>query len=263
MPNSGTLRLLHLTDSHILADPEARFYGADSAATLRAVIEHANRDRFDLILFTGDLAQDPVPQSYRRLAELCAGLRAPCYWLPGNHDQPALARRILDETPLLRATAIRLGGWLIVCLDSTLPGCAGGSLAGEQLDLLERTLSDHPTLHTLIALHHHPVPCGSAWMDTMILDNAGEFFAVLARHPQVKAILHGHTHQVSDFEIEGKRVFGTPSTCIQFKPANRTFALDEEQPGYRWLELGQDGSVATGICRVPVPTPPPPASASA
>lgn len=263
MPDSGTLRLLHITDSHILPDPEARFYGADSAATLRAVIDHANRDRFDLILFTGDLTQDPVPQSYRRFAELCAGLRAPCYWLPGNHDEPALARRILDETPLLNEPVIRKGPWLIVCLDSTVPDSAGGSLSEEQLGLLERTLSRHPSLHTLIALHHHPVPSGSAWMDTMILDNAGEFFAVLGRHPQVKTILHGHTHQVSDFEIEGKRVFGTPSTCIQFRPASRTFALDEEQPGYRWLELGPEGSVATGICRVAVLTPPPPGSDSA
>lgn len=90
-------------------------------------------------------------------------------------------------------------------------------------------------------------------MDTMILDNAGEFFAVLDRHPQVKVVLHGHTHQVADVEFKGKRVLGTPSTCIQFRPASRTFALDAEQPGYRWLDLGPDGSVATGICRVAVP----------
>jgi Icc protein len=247
------LRLLQITDSHILPDPEARFYGVDSAASLRAVIEQANRAPFDLVLFTGDLAQDPVPQSYRRLADLCAGLRAPCYWLPGNHDSPELARRILEQTPLSHEAVIRAGGWLIVCLDSTVPGSAGGSLSEEQLGLLERTLSRHPSLPTLIALHHHPVPCGSAWMDTMILDNADAFFAVLRRRPQVRIILHGHTHQPSDFEIEGKRVLGAPATCIQFRPASRTFALDEERPGYRWLELGPEGSMATGICRVAVP----------
>ncbi|MEW6038939.1 MAG: 3',5'-cyclic-AMP phosphodiesterase [Pseudomonadota bacterium] len=253
MPDSETLRLLQITDSHILPDPEARFYGVDSAASLRTVIDHANRDHFDLVLFTGDLAQEPAPQSYRRLADLCAGLAAPCYWLPGNHDEPALARRVLGRTPLLHQAVIRKGSWLIVCLDSTVPGSAGGSLSGEQLGLLERTLSGHPAFHALIALHHHPVPCGSAWMDTMILDNADAFFAVLGRHPQVRTILHGHTHQVSDVEIEGKRVLGTPSTCVQFRPASRAFALDEEWPGYRWLELGPEGSVETGICRVAVP----------
>jgi Icc protein len=252
MPDSGTLRLLQITDSHILPDPEARFYGIDSAASLRTVIDHASRGRFDLVLFTGDLAQEPAPQSYRRLAELCAGLPAPCYWLPGNHDAPPLARSLLNETPLLHEPVIRKGRWLIVCLDSTVPGSAGGSLSEEQLGLLERALSGHPSLHTLVALHHHPVPSGSAWMDTMILDNAGEFFAVLRRHPQVRAVLHGHTHQVSDVEIEGKRVLGTPSTCIQFRPASRSFALGEERPGYRWLKLGPEGSVETGICRVAV-----------
>ncbi|WP_232470446.1 MULTISPECIES: 3',5'-cyclic-AMP phosphodiesterase [Methylococcus] len=247
------LRILQITDSHILPDPGARFYGIDSAASLRAVIGHANRGPFDLVLLTGDLAQEPVPQSYRRLAGFCAELPAPCHWLPGNHDEPALARHILKSTPLLHEPVIRKGHWLIVCLDSTVPGSAGGSLSEGQLDLLQRTLSRHPSLHTLVALHHHPVPSGSAWMDTMILDNAGEFFAVLDRHPQVKAVLHGHTHQVADVEFKGKRVLGTPSTCIQFQPASRTFALDAEQPGYRWLELGPDGSVTTGICRVAVP----------
>ncbi|AAU91930.1 cyclic AMP phosphodiesterase [Methylococcus capsulatus str. Bath] len=253
MPDSGTLCLLQLTDSHILPDAESRFYGSDSAASLGAVIDHANQRRFDLVLFTGDLAQEPVPQSYRRLAGICAALPAPCHWLPGNHDEPALARHVLESTPLLHQPVIRRGRWLIVCLDSTVPGSAGGSLSTGQFDLLERTLSRHPSLHTLVALHHHPVPSGSAWMDTMILDNAGEFFAVLRRHPQVKAVVHGHTHQVADVEIEGTRVLGTPSTCIQFRPASQTFALDAERPGYRWLELGPDGSVATGICRVAVP----------
>lgn len=250
MSDPGPLRILHLTDAHILPDAEARFYGIDTAASLRTVVQAANRRRYDLVLFTGDLTQEPVAESYRRLACVCTELQAPCYWLPGNHDDPVLARNVLDATPLLHAPVLHAGTWLIVCLDSTLPDSAGGSLSARQLELLDRTLSGNPERHTLIALHHHPIACGSAWMDTMILENAEEFLGILWRHPQVRLVLHGHTHQAADATARGLRVLGTPSTCIQFKPASTAFALDEERPGYRWLDLGRDGSVATGICRV-------------
>ena len=42
----------------------------------------------------------------------------------------------------------------------------------------------------------------------------------------------------------------TPSTCIQFHPNNDDFTIDNEKPGYRWLDLMPDGEIKTGVERV-------------
>jgi Icc protein len=42
----------------------------------------------------------------------------------------------------------------------------------------------------------------------------------------------------------------TPSTCVQFKPGSREFALGDEAPGYRYLRLGSGGDIETRVQRV-------------
>jgi len=46
------------------------------------------------------------------------------------------------------------------------------------------------------------------------------------------------------------RILGTPSTCIQFKPGQDAFCLDDTSPGYRWMELLADGSIRTEVVRI-------------
>jgi len=43
---------------------------------------------------------------------------------------------------------------------------------------------------------------------------------------------------------------GCPSTCVQFKPHQPVFAIDEQQPGFRLLQLYSDGRVDTQVQRV-------------
>ena len=101
--------------------------------------------------------------------------------------------------------------------------------------------------YALVCLHHHPVPHGSAWLDELMLDNAEEFFAVLARHPGVRGLAWGHTHQPFEGMHGHIRLMGTPSTCMQFAQDADEFQVDDRPPAYRWIELGEDGSVETGV----------------
>jgi Icc protein len=43
------------------------------------------------------------------------------------------------------------------------------------------------------------------------------------------------------------RLMGTPSTCMQFAQDADEFEVDHRPPAYRWLELGADGGIETGI----------------
>jgi Icc protein len=49
--------------------------------------------------------------------------------------------------------------------DSYDPGCVGGRLTAAELERLDAELA-RSARHSMVCLHHHPVPMGSRWLDT-------------------------------------------------------------------------------------------------
>ena len=140
--------------------------------------------------------------------------------------------------------------WLIVMLDSHVPGKIHGHFAQSELDYLSSALTEHSDKHALISFHHQPVPIGSQWMDRYIIQNAQAFWELISPYQNIQGILWGHIHQAFDECEEDIRLLSSPSTCIQFKPLQTDFALDNSMPGYRWLELHPNGAIETGVSRV-------------
>jgi Icc protein len=244
------VRIAQITDFHLMADPAQAMLGVVTEQSFLAVLDRAARGQAAAALFllTGDLAQEPGLASYRRLRGYVDALPVRCHCLPGNHDAPALMREVLGGGGW--PSQILLDGWQVVCLDSSIPGDPGGRLGEAQLARLDALLAAQPRRHALVALHHSPMPVGSAWLDTMRLEDADALAALLKRHPQVKAILCGHVHQAMDADWDGVRCLACPSTCFQFKPGSEGFALDFLPPGYRWLGLYPDGRIETAVERL-------------
>ena len=119
---ADTVRLVQITDCHLVADPVALLRGVDTGATLAAVIERVRAEAPppDLVLATGDLSQDGSVESYRRLKVLFARLDAPVHCLPGNHDDPATLSAVLPGDGVHVGRGIVRGNWQIVFLDSTV-----------------------------------------------------------------------------------------------------------------------------------------------
>ena len=88
---------------------------------------------------------------------------------------------------------------------------------------------------------------GSAWLDSVGMANGDEVLERLRNLGRVRALAFGHVHQEYDDDYEGIRILATPSTCRQFKPDSDEFAVDENPPAYRRIELGADGTVATEV----------------
>jgi len=245
-------RVLQLTDTHLYADPDGRLLGQRTHQTLELVLDLAFRTlgHIDLILLTGDLIHDESPEGYRYLKQRMTALGAPWRFLPGNHDNDSVMTRIFDDGSSSMETSILESVWNLVLLSSIIPGEDGGHLDAEQLRLLQESLAARPDDPALICLHHQPVPVGSAWIDTMALKNQEAFFEIIDRHPQVGGILWGHIHQEFSSSRKGVRLLGSPSTCVQFLPESKDFALDTRTPGLRWLELHSDGRIDTGVARI-------------
>ncbi|RPI00555.1 MAG: phosphodiesterase [Zetaproteobacteria bacterium] len=235
------LRLIHISDLHILADPDRRQYGVDTAAVLREAVDAINRERPDLVIASGDLAGDESEDAYRRLQALLAPLESPIRFLPGNHDSRTAFRRVFR--PGAPATADPLceafehAGERFVLLDSTEPGKEEGVLPPDRLAWLERELTAHPRQPTWIFLHHQPLPIYIRWLDRLGLADPEPLLALLGRHPQVRAVGYGHVHQARSWRYGKAHFFSAPALAFQFSSINQEPEVTREAPGFRLVEL--------------------------
>ena len=251
MLTAAPLRIVQLTDLHLKTTPGSRLWGVDVDAGLSAVLARI-RERHpqpDCILATGDLVGDE-PEAYDRVRELLEPLGVPVYCLPGNHDFPARMAQTLRRGLVRWQRSLIAGGWQIILLDSSVPGTPDGHLAYGELALLDTALRMHPELPALVCLHHNPVPTGTPWLDTMTVSNGAALFAVLDRHPQVRAVVWGHIHAEFSARRGNVQLLATPATCMQFKPNTPEPQLDDLPPGYRWFELYPNGRLETGVERI-------------
>lgn len=247
------IRILQITDTHLFAGKDETLLGVNTWASFDAVLNaiEAQGREIDLIIATGDLAQDHTVEAYQHFAEGISRLPAPCVWLPGNHDfQPSMFNT-LSEADIADAKHVLLGEkWQVVLLDSQVFGVPHGMLSDYQIEWLEKALALYPQRHTLVLLHHHPLPSGCTWLDQHSLRNPHMLDAVLQHYPLARTLICGHIHQELDQAWNGRRVLASPSTCVQFKPHCTSFTIDTVAPGWRWLELHNDGRVETDVERL-------------
>jgi len=248
----GSVQLVQITDCHICADADERLKGINtrrSFETVRAAIIAAGGD-LDLLLATGDLSQDGSAESYHYLAQQLDDLGVPTFWLPGNHDNADAMARHLCGKRIHAAKRVLAGAWQILLLDSTVEGEVHGRVAEAELAFMEAALRQYPDRHALICLHHQALETGSEWIDLLGLRDADRLREHIAGHRNIRAVLWGHVHQEMQRSIAGVEWMSTPSSCVQFKPASKEFAIGEELPGFRHLRLNADGSLETRVHRV-------------
>ena len=196
---------------------------------------------------TGDLIQDDTAEAYDRFRDLLLPLDLRIHCVPGNHDIRDLMRAVCCRPPFSYCAYEEFRDWLIVGIDSCIRGHAGGEVSNDELDRLSEIVSRSSAKHVMVCLHHPPVPVGSEWLDSVGLRNGDRVLDRLRSLNRVRLATFGHVHQEYDAEHESMRIIGTPSTCRQFKPGSDEFAVDDNPPAYRKIELNADGSVETEV----------------
>ena len=245
-------KIIQITDPHIFKEENGCLLGLNTRRSLEAIIDDIiERDiKADLILATGDISQDQSTESYQYFAETVNRLETPLCWIPGNHDDVHKMADALESEYISNAKKVNIGDWQIVLLDSSLSGQVYGRLGRTQRAFLKNAIQSHKKSYLLHVLHHHPVDIQSQWLDPLGLEDADELFSILDDGSSVRGLLWGHIHQMYD-QYRGKiRMLATPSTTVQFKPLSKEFAADTESPGYRILELEDDGKIETQVRRI-------------
>lgn len=255
MTRPGPIHIVQITDTHLYGLPSGTLLKMNTRDSLNEVIlvMQDTEKKIDLILATGDIAQDASESAYERFIGLISDLEIPFHWIPGNHDNVQTMQRVAAGTAI-NNKSVTINNWQILLLDSSIKHQVHGKLAPSELEFLEnslQTLQDSTEIdHAMVCLHHNPVPGTARWMRDIGLENGPELFKIVARYPKVKGIIYGHIHQELDFMHAGVRCFCTPSTCIQFKPNVTGFELDRLNPGYRSFRLFADGEIESTVVRV-------------
>ena len=258
------MRVLQLSDPHLLADPQGRCRGRLALACL----DHGWRQALaqlgsapDLLLISGDLCQDESWGGYGRLrewlAEVVAPLGIPAALLPGNHDHPFLLRAALGRSAALAPAAVPLGPWTLLLLSSHRPGAVAGWLETGQLDWLRQQLAQAPG-PALVALHHPPVAIGGdSPLDAIALQAPQALLELLLAQPRVRGLVFGHIHQHWQGQLARPAgeapllLWGCPSTLAAFSAVQPCPLGRPHWPGGRLLELGAAGAIHTRLLRWP------------
>jgi len=229
----------------LFAEADGSLRGRVTYDTLLRVLEHFRDSKWpaDHVQVTGDLVQDDTPAAYRRFREALASTGLPVYCVPGNHDIRDMMRAALNDGAFHYCSSLEARNWLIVGIDSCIEGSAAGYIDDDEFDRLENLLETTRVAHVMLCLHHPPLPVGSRWLDELILGNRTEFLERIAESPKVKLVISGHVHQAFDRNYGSARILCTPSTCRQFAVDSDSFAVDDNPPAYRRLELHADGHI--------------------
>ena len=250
-----SINLVQITDTHLYGMREGTLLKLNTHESLATVLDIVKRNEkhIDLILATGDIAQDASESAYNYFKEYMAPLKAPFRWIPGNHDVAEIMKQMSGDTNASRKLE-QIRNWLIIMLDSSRIGHVHGVLTKSEMEFLKSNLdkarADKTIDHVLVCLHHNPVPGSAGWMKDIGLRNDQEFLKLVSNYDCVRSVVYGHIHQELDFMFNHIRLFCTPSTCIQFKPEVIDFALDNVNPGYRRIQLHEDGSIDSEVVRV-------------
>lgn len=240
--------LAQISDLHVMPRGQLAYGRVDTATMLHEAVAHLNRldPQPDVVLITGDLADKGEPAAYAHLREILAGMRAPFYVIPGNHDHPAGFRAAFADQRYLPAGGefilYAIDDWplRIVALDSVVPGRTRGNVCDARLAWIDRTLAARPHVPTLVIMHHAPFVTGLVHVDEVGMDRADALAAVIGGHPQVERVLCGHVHRSTQVRFGGTIASSCPSTAHQAALDLRPDGLDSftlEPPGFqlhRW-----------------------------
>lgn len=255
MTRKNPFNIVQITDTHLYGTPKGTLLKMNTTDSLSKVIEVmlATEKRIDLIIATGDIAQDASEAAYKGFIARIKKLKIPFHWIPGNHDDVQTMAKVAAGTAI-QNKIINVNNWQLVLLDTSIKNQVHGKLAPQEMKFLRNSLQalqdDDNIEHGIICLHHNPVPGTAGWMRDIGLENGAEFFKTVLEYPKVSTVIYAHIHQELDFQHKGLRCFCTPSTCIQFKPNVTGFELDRLNPGYRSLQLFDDGRIESRVVRV-------------
>jgi len=233
-----------ITDMHVdIKGKNGMKMSSISLNCVQKAVEGLNMEKdLSFVTVTGDLLQDGELENAKAIKKQLDQLKVPYYVLASNHDyDPILPKKHREgftymsieefvqffkghgyDDALTRYYALQIQpGLRIIALDAELPldpESWAGIVPEEQIQWLDKQLTDHSNDLNLIFLHHNFV----TWSDDELkggpkqrfcIENAAEVREVLAKHMQAAPVaISGHRHIGLNYkELNGVNYFIAPA----------------------------------------------------
>lgn len=98
-------------------------------------------------------------------------------------------------------------------------------------------------------MHHPPVDLGLPWLDRIGIEDAHLLRELLEEEPRIRLVSCGHVHHESSSRVGAAEVVTVPSTGLQFSSVSDVAQFVTAPPGYRIIELNDDG-YSTSVVRL-------------
>jgi 3',5'-cyclic-AMP phosphodiesterase len=250
-------RIVQLTDLHLYADPDARFYDIPTRELLQDVVAHVeqNAGPVDHLVVTGDHTNDDLAVTYEAVRDIVAPWLDRAWFVPGNHEDRAILRATFPDR-ISGSGAERInfsfaaGESLCLGLDTHVPGNVSGHIGADQIAWVEAQLAEHDPATAVLFMHHPPILLGLAWIDRIGLAGREQLQDLILRDARIRLVCCGHVHHESSHHVGAAEVVTTPSTGLQFSPTSDEALFVAAAPGYRIIELDGD-SCMTRVVRLP------------
>ncbi len=187
----------------------------------------------DLVLHTGDIAQQGTAEDYTRVRSIFGGLRVPIYYVNGNHDKvenvyPGLLGQGTSNEPYDHI--FEVNGVLFVCVDSaTNKDGTEYFLTDGQLAWLETHITAADDRPVVVGIHHPPYQIFHEAKDYFIIRNADAIHEVLRKAgPKLRGVFSGHVHVAMNHSREG----------VFYSIAPKAFSAT---PGFSIVTVTEDG----------------------
>ena len=234
LDTSGGDEVVILNDIHVTGIAEEKIPANAKAdgEHLRAAVKQilALPKKPAAVIINGDLALSVgTAADYAVVRELIAPLRnagIPLHLTLGNHDVRDVFAQAFPEMKSASAlkeprhnTVIDLPSTRLILLDTLdqTPGPAG-KLGAEQIAWMLARIDEVPGKQVVLIGHHNPQVGGdSSHFKGGIADTA-DFWPELAKRPQVKAYVHGHTHEWTQAKENDIHIVSTIACAYVFNP---------------------------------------------
>ncbi len=215
--------IAHISDFHIAAPGEKAYGVVPTAENLARCVDHINQVQpaVDLVLVTGDITANALPEEALRSAKLLAHLKMPFYIVPGNHDESEQLWSVFAEKgcPAIKPDFVNYAvddyPIRFIALDSTVAGEPGGEICADQAVWLDEQLAAAEGKPVIIFMHHPPIKCGVLETDEDGFVGADLLGEVVEKYNNIERILCGHIHLNTHVRWCGTVVSIAPSMGLQ------------------------------------------------
>jgi 3',5'-cyclic AMP phosphodiesterase CpdA len=208
------VRVLQLSDFHLEKAAGPNPDGVDPREALRRMLaDCAQLEAIDVVVVSGDVADDGSPEAYAEAAAMVGDFSrargALQVWCVGNHDVRGSFAEVLgsghvgadgsdagtpiESTEHERAAVSDVGGFRAITLDTLVPGKGYGALSDTQLEWVADVLATPAERGTALVLHHPPIALDMYAEQALMLQNAAALSAAI-EGSDVRVVLCGHFH---------------------------------------------------------------------